>query len=110
MTDPIEIILAENRRLINLIDGGRSETMKAHLEMALSFAYGRATSQHGNCTHYAQTRNDPPSRGLAVATTILEQTGYIALGEDAIYVATEKGIKFMEDHYSDDELFGVKIP
>jgi len=40
---------------------------------------------------------------------ILEHSGYVELISDNIYVATGKCIKFMEDYYSGQELWGVKI-
>ena len=106
MTTPIELIVDENKDFFNGLDYERSRTVKDYLDMVLSFSYGRATHQHKSKDQFAMKMEGLGGAGMAA--WILSQSGYVDIQTDAIY-ATDKGIKFMEDHYSGQELFGVKI-
>lgn len=107
MTNPIELIVAENKTVFDGFDSERAETVKGYLDMILSYSYGRATHQHKSQDQFAMIRDAPD--GLGTAQIILHRSGYVVPGPDAIYVATDKGIGFMEKHYSGQELWGVKI-
>ena len=106
MIDPIEIIVNENDGIFGGFDNERFQTVKDYLDMVLSYAYGRATNQHKSPNQFAMKMEG--LSGADTAAWILSQSGYVDTKTEAIY-ATEKGIKFMEDHYSGQELFGVKI-
>jgi len=86
-----------------------SITVRDYLDMVLAFAYGRATNQHKTSEQYAQRRDSSSFHGKDIAIKVLEDSGYIKIGNDNVYVVTEKGAKFMEDHYPGQELWGVRI-
>jgi len=109
MTDPIEKLVNENFELVKSLDFERRETMKQALDFVLPAAYARATNQHKTADHYAIDTNYTLGSGPYLATRFLERCGLIELGTDGVYHATEKGLKFMEDNYSGEELWGVKI-
>ena len=104
MTNPIELIVAENKEHFSALK--RPETVRDYLDMVLSYAYGRTTHQHKSPDQFAMKMNG--FEGAGTAAWILTQSGYIDIKPDSIY-ATDKGIKFMEKHYSGQTLWGVKI-
>ena len=107
MTNPIELIVDENKGFFDVLDAERQQTVRDYLDMVLSFSYGRATNQQKSAHQFAMTSYN--QNGFDTAQILLHRNGYIKLGQDDIYVATERGIKFMEDHYSGQEICGVKI-
>ena len=110
MTNPIELIVDENKGFFDVLDAERQQTVRDYLDMVLSFSYGRATNQQKSAHQFAMTSDNQNIMDvLDTAQKILHRNGYIKLGQDDIYVATERGIKFMEDHYSGQEICGVKI-
>lgn len=107
MIDPIELIVAENKAHFSALDGERSQTVRDYLDMVLSYAYGRTTNQHKSSDQLAM-KMDGLNEGADTAARILSQSGYVNIQTDAIY-ATDKGIKFMENNYSGQELWGINI-
>lgn len=65
MIDPIEIIVNENDGIFGGFDNERFQTVKDYLDMVLSYAYGRATSQHNSPNQFAMKMEGLNGAGTA---------------------------------------------
>ncbi|HLC81412.1 MAG TPA: hypothetical protein VJH68_02035 [Candidatus Nanoarchaeia archaeon] len=65
MTDPIEMIVNENAVFFVVFDNERFQTVKDYLDMVLSYAYGRATSQHNSPNQFAMKMEGLNGAGTA---------------------------------------------
>ncbi len=65
MTNPIELIVDENRDFFSGLDNERSQTVKDYLDMVLSFSYGRATHQHKSPDEFAMKMEGLDGAGIA---------------------------------------------